>query len=230
LWPKCLEEVIRSIHFLFCNHLELKFRSSSAEVLFMVSSPDPLAELLAPLLAKDPQAVTQFVRKAAPSALRVVRQIMGSSYPDVADIVQESLLATLKALPNFQRQCSLLHFVCRVAALTAMNARRRVQLCHQITPPSEQIDEYADDGPSPLASTLAERRRAVFRRLLDELPAAQAEVLALHCVLGFSILETAQATGAPVNTVRGRLLTAKATLRAKVADDHELYDLLQGVS
>lgn len=196
----------------------------------MVGDTDPLAELLDPLLARDERAVAAFVRQTAPSALRVVRQIMGSAHPDVADVLQEALLATLNALPNFQRRCSLLHFVCRVAALTAMNARKRVQLRDQITPPTERIEAYADEQPSPLSSTLAERQRDAFRKLLDELPPAQAEVLALHCVLGFTIHETASATGAPVNTVRGRLLTAKATLRARIADDRDLVDLLQGAS
>ena len=218
-----------SIPFLSCNHLKSRCHIFGVPPA-MTQTADPLAELLTPLLARDAGAVAAFVRSMAPPVLRVVRQIMGSAHPEVADVVQEALLAALHALPSFRHQCTVLHFVCRVAALTAMNARRRVQLREQITQTSGSIDEYADESATPLAATLAARRRGAFRRLLDELPAAQAEVLALHCVLGFSIHETADTTGAPINTVRGRLLTAKAALRARLANDPELCELLQGVS
>jgi RNA polymerase sigma factor (sigma-70 family) len=108
-----------------------------------------------------------------------------------------------------------------------MNARRRLRLREQITPAGGTADEFASSEPSPLGATLASRRRKAFRSLLDELPAAQSEVLALHCVLGFTIVETAQAASVPVNTVRSRLLAAKATLRERLKQDPELWDLVQ---
>lgn len=171
-----------------------------------------------------------FVRAAAPSVLRVVRQILGATHPDVADVVQESLFAAIEALEGFEGQCTVRHFLWRVAALTAMNARRRLRLREQITPPEGAADDFASDEPSPFGITLASRRREAFRSLLDALPAAQSEVLALHCVLGFTIAETAQTTGVPVNTVRSRLLAAKAALRERLHQDPELWELVQGAS
>jgi RNA polymerase sigma factor (sigma-70 family) len=191
---------------------------------------DSLEELLDLVVARDPKAVEAFVRLACPPALRVVRQVLGSQHPDVSDVVQEAMFATLEALPSFRRQCTVMHFVWRVAALTAMNARRRLRIREQFTPGADAADEYPSDEPSPLGLTLAARRRDVLRQLLDELPATHAEVLALHCVLGLTIAETASATGAPINTVRSRLLAAKSALRERLNQDAELSDLVRGVS
>ena len=38
----------------------------------------------------------------------------------------------------------------------------------------------------------------------------------MHCVLGYTVQETAAATGSPLNTVRGRLVSAKAALRQRL--------------
>jgi RNA polymerase sigma factor (sigma-70 family) len=191
---------------------------------------DPLLALLGPVLARDPLAIEAFVRATAPSILRVVRQILGAGHPDVVDVVQEALIAALQAVGTFRGQCTLLHFVWRVAALTALNTRRRLQLREQITPATDTADESAADALSPLDNALAARRRDAFRRLLDELPAVQSEALALHCVLGFTITETADATGAAINTVRSRLLAAKAALRQRLTEDRELWELMRGAS
>jgi RNA polymerase sigma-70 factor (ECF subfamily) len=195
-----------------------------------LAAPDPLADLVAAVAQRDPLAIETFVRAVAPSVLRVVRQILGSQHTEVADVVQESLFASIDALGDFEGKCTVRHFVCRVAALTAMNARRRLQLREQITPPGGAGDDFASEEPSPFGHALAGRRRAAFRLLLDELPAVQSEVLALHCVLGFTIAETARATGVPVNTVRSRLLSAKAALRERLQQHPELWELVQGVS
>ncbi len=191
---------------------------------------DPLANLIGPVLERDARAVEAWVRATAPSVARVVRQILGTEHPDAADVTQEALFAALEALPGFRGDCTALHFVWRVAALTAMNARRRLRLREQVTQSSDETDAFATNEPSPLGNTLARRRRDAFRRLLDELPAVQSEVLALHCVLGFTIDETARATGVPANTVRSRLLAAKAALRERLSDDAELAELVRGAS
>ena len=191
---------------------------------------DPLAPLIGPVLERDARAIEAWVRATAPSATRVVRQILGATHPDVADVTQEALFAALEALPGFRGECTVLHFVWRVAALTAMNARRRLRLREQVTQSSDETDAFATDEPSPLGCTLAARRRDALRRLLDELPAVKSEVLALHCVLGFTIDETARATGVPPNTVRSRLLAAKAALRERLLDDAELNESIRGAS
>jgi RNA polymerase sigma factor (sigma-70 family) len=158
--------------------------------------------------------------------LCVVRRILGPRHPDVEDVAQEAIMASIESLGSFRRQCTVLHFVWRVAALTAMNARRRLQLRAQIAQSPAAIDGLVSEE-SPMKSVLSARRREAFRRLLDELPPVQSEVLALHTVLGFTIAEVAAAAGVPANTVRSRLLNAKAALRKRLGEDPELHDLVR---
>jgi RNA polymerase sigma-70 factor (ECF subfamily) len=122
------------------------------------------------------------------------------------------------------------HFACRVAVHTAMNARRHARHRTRHTPPvaPEDLDECPDTSPSPAEAVASARRRAALRELLDELPAAQAEVLALHVVLGYSVEETAAVTRAPHNTVRSRLRTALASLRDRVRGDEALFEVVAG--
>jgi len=68
---------------------------------------DPIAPLIGPVLDRDARAIEAWVRATAPSATRVVRQILGATHPDVADVTQEALFAALEALPGFRAQAGL---------------------------------------------------------------------------------------------------------------------------
>jgi RNA polymerase sigma-70 factor (ECF subfamily) len=78
--------------------------------------------------------------------------------------------------------------------------------------------------PTELA---ASRRRAAFRNLLDDLPEEQAEALALRFMVGWSLAELAEATGAPLNTVRSRLRLGKEALRRRIEGDPALAEELE---
>jgi RNA polymerase sigma-70 factor (ECF subfamily) len=162
--------------------------------------------------------------------LRVIRQILGLYHPDVADVLQDATFALIDSMPRFRGESTVLHFVCRVAAFTAMNARRHGQLRERYAADLVDLDTFAAAEPSPFGLVVAAKRRETFRRLLDELPASQAEALTMHGILGWTIEEAAETTGVPANTVRSRLIAAKSALRKKLADDPELLELLQGVS
>lgn len=191
---------------------------------------DPLSALAAGVLARDGRIIERFVRVIGPTVLRIVRQILGVHHPEVPDVVQESIFAAIDSLPRFRNESTVLHFVCRVAALTAMNARRRWQLRERYAAEVADLDEFAAPEPSPYGLAVAAKRRCAFRELLDELPASQAEALVLHAVLGWTVEEAAAASGVAVNTVRSRLIAAKSLLRKRLVDDPDLRELMLGGS
>lgn len=182
------------------------------------------------VLQGETRAVEDFILQAGPTVLRVVRQILGTYHPDVEDVAQDALLSALDSLPRFRWECSVSHFVWRVAALTAMNARRRLELRERLTPGTTEPDEVPGGGDSPFTETACSRHRQAFLRLLEELPAAQSEVMLLHVVLGYTVAETAEAMGVPLNTVRSRLIAAKAQMRQHWQEHPELVELAQGAS
>ena len=196
------------------------------------SLDDPLAPLARAVLASEPMSERRFLKAVAPLVLRVVRKVLGPDHPDVEDVCQEALIGTLEAIARFRQKSTVGYFVQRIALLTALNARRRHQLRDHLVPRADFDEARLGEagGATPVESILVERRRRSFEALLDELPAAQAETLALHCILGYTVAETAELCGVPVNTVRGRLVSAKAALRRRLDNDTALKELLRGVS
>ena len=60
--------------------------------------------------------------------------------------------------------------------------------------------------------------RAALRHAFESLPAAQRAVVALHLYLGYSISETADMVGAPLETVRSRLRLAREQMRFQLSE------------
>ena len=188
-----------------------------------------LSSIVAKVVDGEPDAITKLLAATGPSMLRVSRQILGSDHPDIEDVVQEAAFALVEALRGFRGDSSVLHFACRVALLTAMNARRKLRLRERLTPleAGAALDDLVGTELSPSAELAAARRRYAVEQLLSELPAPQAEALAMHCVLGYTLAETALACGVPENTVRSRLGAAKAALKARVGEDASLREKLE---
>ncbi len=191
---------------------------------------DPLWSLARAAAAGDARAQRTLLATLGPALLGAVRGVLGGGHPDVEDVLQEAMTALHRALPGFRGESRTVHFACRVAVQTALNARRRHGYRARLTPSMapEALAELASDERSPADARQAAERRTALRALLDELPEAQAEALALHIVLGYSVDETASVTGSPRDTVRSRLRAALGALRRRVEGDRRLYEILGG--
>ena len=161
--------------------------------------------------------------------LRAIRKVLARSTPDVEDVAQEAMEALVAALPAFRGECSVLHFAWRVAVLTALANRRRLDLRAQWSADGSELAaaEAAATDPSPAEAVVLRGRREALGALLDELPANQAEVLVLHAALGFTIDEISGAVGRPPETIRSRLRLAKQVLRDRISASPELSEILE---
>jgi RNA polymerase sigma-70 factor (ECF subfamily) len=190
------------------------------------SSAEREAAVVAAAQAGDPLAIEQLLAMLGPSLLRAVRALMGPSHPDLEDVVQDVLIAVVDALPSFRGDCTLLHFAIRIATRRTTTARRRSRSVLGWLEAFWRKEEPLVPGAlSPGDETLADRRRALLRALLGEIPETQAEALALRVALGHSIDEVAVITRAPINTVRSRLRLAKDALRTRIAADPRWAEL-----
>lgn len=188
---------------------------------------DPLARLLEGAIAGDPSQVRELLRALSPEVARVARAILGSTSPVLDDAVQDSLLRIVHALPGFRRDCSARRFANRITARTALLARRRTNTTiRRETEAADNSDTH--QVATPHDRSLLQRQQLLLDRLLDELPQAQAEALALRFVLGYSLEETATSLQAPMNTVRSRIRLAKESLRQRIAADPTLAELFRG--
>ena len=197
-------------------------------------SPGPRAEdELLPLaraaIDGDVVALRTLLTTVAPNILRVVRRVIGGSHPDVEDVAQECAVEFVSALPRFRGESSIRHFAARVALRSAMNARRRQRAAKRNYGLANELeaDETPGEGAAPDSLAASRASAQLARNLCDALPPAQAEALALHCVLGYTMSEVASICGAPLETVRSRLRTAKAALVAHALADPRLRDLVE---
>jgi RNA polymerase sigma factor (sigma-70 family) len=196
----------------------------------VVDGQDPLLALLPRAASGDAVAVRAVVGALSPEVVRVARAVVGANDGELDDVVQEALLGLVHALPGFRGECSLRGFANRIAVRAALRARRRAKLraaqSALLTAGASEL--HGRPSPPPDDQHLAARRLALLHALLDALPEAQAETLALRVVLGFSLQETADATGVPVNTVRSRVRLAREALRARIESEPALLELLVG--
>lgn len=179
---------------------------------------DALAGLARAAARGERAAIRTLLVTIGPHLLRVARRVLGAQHPDVDDVAQESAFAVMAALPRHRGECSVLSFVYRVAALTAMQVRRREasQKRKALRDDGFDFDAAASALRLPDDELAARVSADAVRRLLDTLPLEQAEVLALHCVLGFTLPEVAASSSVPLETVRSRLRLAKTALRERV--------------
>ncbi len=193
--------------------------------------PDDLLSVARAAGRGDGDAASTLVAELGGGMLRVVRKVMGHQHPDVDDVTQDAVLALLGSLETFRGACSVEHFARRIALLTALGARRRAKVRQrEAEAEGGAIDDLPGDELSPLATTVASRRRVLVRQLLDDLPEVIAEALALHFILDHTVEEIAAASAVPANTVWSRLRLGKQALRRKLAGDAHLSEMLRGPS
>jgi RNA polymerase sigma-70 factor (ECF subfamily) len=192
-------------------------------------SPDrsPMVELARAASGGDMAATQALLKALAPGMIRAAHAVMGSRHADVDDVIQQSLIGLVQALPAFRGECSPQHFASRIVARTAVAATHRSKVRGARRDDSLEVDAFEADALPPHDGIDAERRRKVVQELLAALPEEQAETLALRVVMGFSLGEVADATGTPLNTVRSRIRLAKEALRRRIEGDASLRGLLE---
>lgn len=174
----------------------------------------------------DVHATTALVKRVTPRVTSVVRLVMGAQTADVDDVVQQSLVAFVHALPAFRGECDPSSYASRIAARTAIASRRRARsrAAFDGAPLDEATEASGETDPHDRA--MATRRMELLRELMETIPEEQAEAFGLRIVLGWSLEEIATAAGVPVNTVRSRMRLAKEALRRRIEADPRLSDAL----
>src|SRR5687768_5500280 len=81
---------------------------------------------LADLAAKGDTAATAKQLKAlAPGMIRAAHALMGSSHPEVDEVVQRSLIGLVQALPAFRGECTPAHYASRIVARISVAIRQQ---------------------------------------------------------------------------------------------------------
>lgn len=191
------------------------------------TSDDEFDELVVRACRRDRAAQTALLQAVAPRVLAAVRSVLGPGAADLDDVVQDSLIALLAALPSFRGACPLASFACGVAVRTALRSRRR-WLRRAPRHARYEREQHAEPSTTIVDGELDRARRLeVLRELLATLPEPQAEALAMRCILEADLPDIAAACGVPINTVRSRVRLARTALLQRIEANPGLRALFE---
>lgn len=137
------------------------------------------------------------------------------------DVLQETLLAMARGLPDYRGDASLSTWLFTIARSFCIKQRRR----RKHTPELVSLEgdglspaaETAAQGPLPDEALAEQRTAAAVQEAIGTLPADQREVLVLRDVEGLSANEVAAVLALSVPAVKSRLHRARLALRGALA-------------
>jgi RNA polymerase sigma-70 factor (ECF subfamily) len=180
-----------------------------------VSTLEP-AERTAPLAAAADATLEAFVEAHYPRLVRLAGLVCDD--PALAqDAVQAGLERAWRRRGSLNDPERLSAWLDRIVVREAIRANRarRSWLERLLAPPREIEVDIVDLHPSSSPGDEWLDVRAAFERLTAE----QRAVVALHLYRGYSVAETAEIVGAPLETVRSRLRLARERLRSALAEE-----------
>jgi RNA polymerase sigma-70 factor (ECF subfamily) len=157
----------------------------------------------------------------------VSKRVLGASHPFVEDVAHDAAYTVVSQLADYRGEGTILNYSRRVALLTAMNMRR-----HDSAQKRKSVRDGVD-ADAIVAEALDPEEQAasaaivpLVREMLDTLPEPLAEALGLNVMLGYTVAEIAEISGAPVETIRSRLRLAKGKLRNRALQNPILSDMV----
>ena len=183
------------------------------------ASPAPSAgdeiDLLSRLRRGDAAAFDELVGAHNARLLRAARRILGDE-EDARDAVQETFVAALRSIHQFEGRARLATWLHRIAvnkSLESLRRRRSVFVRRAGAEPARELRIQASD-PSEAPDALLDRRRRRDRihRGLSQLGPRDREIL-LHQLAGRSPRETGRQLGIGEAAAKSRLHRARRSLR-----------------
>jgi RNA polymerase sigma-70 factor (ECF subfamily) len=166
-------------------------------------SADPYEQYVAAAVEGDDVALGHLVRATQASVWRLCVAL--GSPGSVDDLVQETYLRALPALPTFRGEVPVQAWLLSIARRVCADDVRRRRRARRL---AARLDQMARDTPAS--------QHASVDDLLDSLEPERRDAFVLTQVLGLSYEEAAAVMGCPIGTVRSRVARARAELTVVV--------------
>lgn len=174
------------------------------------------------LVKGDRDEIARFVETYSARVYRLGMKILNNEQ-DAEDILQETFLKAIRALPSFEGRSSLSTWLYRIATNEAlMLLRKRHPETISIDAPTEDDDEdnealeIVDWSHQPESELLEKETRQKIDSAASQLPLGLREVFMLREMEGLSVKETAEVLDVSESVVKTRLLRARMKLRREL--------------
>ena len=140
---------------------------------------------------------------------------------DAKDVLQETLFAAVRTLPEFRGASSISTWLYTIARSFCLKKRRTSKFApdriESLEAQAEASAEVADARRSPEEDAAARQTKRVLDAAIAELDPMYREVLVLRDVEGLAAAEVAEILGITVEAVKSRLHRARVAVRERVA-------------
>ena len=178
--------------------------SLGSAILSAMASDDPLLPYLEAAGEGDGVAVGALVRLTQPAVWQVCRAL--GSPGEEEDLVQETYLRALSALPGYRGDAPVRVWLLSIARRVCADHVRRRQRRRRLT---DRLARHVGSTAVPPPEIVDD--------LLDGLDPDRREAFVLTQIVGLSYEEAAGVVGCPIGTIRSRVARARADLLAVVA-------------
>jgi RNA polymerase sigma-70 factor (ECF subfamily) len=178
------------------------------------------AERIREAVGGDVQAFRDLVVQYHPLAYSMAYKVLDDPQ-DAEEVAQDAFVKIHRALAGFRGEASFKTWLTRIVLRLSLNRRRdrsrsswhRLGLhLHQ----DPDRDHPAPGAQTPETQCIARETRQFVRQLVDELPAALRQVVALNSFEELSYEEIAQILKVPLGTVSSRLYSARKKLLGRL--------------
>jgi len=174
------------------------------------------------LISGDRQAFSELIEQTSAKIYALGMRVLGNEQ-DAEDMLQETYLKALKALPNFEKRSSINTWLFRIATNEALMLLRKKKTGFSLVD-IDQSDEE-DEAPFeildwcclPEQEMVSAETRTMLNKAADQLSPALRIVFQLRDVDGFSGQETAEILGINEDAVKTRLVRARLKLREELS-------------
>ncbi len=175
-------------------------------------------ELIRKLVAGDSGALAEIYDVYGSRCYALARRLLGDASL-AEDAVQEAFLGLWRTPERFDAsRASLATFLLTLTHRRAVDLLRREALQRRGRVASDEgLIDLASDAAGTAEQAEAQLAGADVRQALKDLPAPQREALLLAYFQGYTQREISALTGAPLGTVKTRMLAGVRALRAALA-------------